>query len=96
MKNNYLFFEQEIGHITPTIADFIDLYEKELSPEYVHDAIYEATKHNARTMAYVKKILDTWKREGKKNNPQRLNAAPTMSWDILPDGSRVAVEVSHA
>jgi len=74
-KNNYSFWESEISQLTPTIADFIDLYEKELSVEYVHDAIYEAVKHNARTMAYVKKILDTWKKSGKRDNPQRMDTS---------------------
>jgi DnaD/phage-associated family protein len=88
-KNNYLYYEQEIGLITPTIADFIDLYEKELSPEYVHDAIYEAVKHSGRTMAYVKKVLDTWKKNGKKENPQRLNTVnqePKREPHVLDNG----------
>jgi DnaD/phage-associated family protein len=95
-KNNYSFWESEISTITPTIADFIDLYEKELSEEYVHDAIYEAVKHNARTMAYVKKILDNWKKNGKRDNPQRQGfAIPEKKWIEQPDGSFIESEVTN-
>jgi DnaD/phage-associated family protein len=92
LKNNYKFWEDEISPITPAIADFIDLHEKELSKEYVHDAIYEAVSHNARSMAYVKKVLDNWRREGKRSNPQRIENKPLKRIDVLPDGSQVEVE----
>lgn len=97
MKNNYLFYEQEIGHMTPYTADFIDLYEKELSPEWVTEAIQGAVDHNARTNAYIKKILDTWKRDGKKSNPQRMNTVKqTKIINVAPDGTQTTVDIEEA
>lgn len=92
ISENYQYWENEISPITPTIADFIDINEKELSKEYVHDAIYEAVSHNARSMAYVKKVLDNWRREGKRSNPQRIENKQLKRIDVLPDGSQVEVE----
>jgi len=65
MKNNYLLYTQEVGSLTPSIADFIDLYESELSPEWVHDAILETSAHGARVWSYTKTVLDTWKIKGR-------------------------------
>lgn len=94
LPDNCKYWEDEISPLTPTIANFIDLNEKELSKEYVHDAIYEAVSHNARSLAYVKKVLETWRRDGKRKNPQR-DIKPVMAWKVLDDGTQVPVEVSH-
>jgi len=84
LKNNYLLYTEEIGLLTPSISDFIDLYEKELTENWVHDAILEASKHSARTMAYVKKVLDTWKANGRKSdNPQRKKSNGDITQDII-------------
>ena len=84
LKNNYLLYTEEIGLLTPSISDFIDLYEKELTEDWVHDAILEASKHSAKTMAYVKKVLDTWKANGRKSdNPQRKKSNGDITQDII-------------
>jgi len=69
LKNNYLLFTQEVGLITPSIADFIDLYEKELTEEWVHDAILETSAHGAKVWSYTKTVLDTWKVKGRNSKP---------------------------
>lgn len=84
LPNNYTLYEKEIGHIVPSIADFIDLYEKELSVEWVRDAILETSKHGVSNMAYVKKVLDTWKIHGRKtDNPQRQKSNGDVTQELI-------------
>lgn len=90
----YEFYESEISPITPTAADVLDLYVKELGEDDVRYAITEAVKHNARKLAYIQSILDRIKVNGRKE-PDKKNA-PVMTWVEQPDGSFAPKEVSHA
>jgi predicted phage replisome organizer len=51
-------FEQEIGMITPLVADEINGYATELPKDVIIRAIQEASMNNKRTWRYIKAILD--------------------------------------
>ena len=63
--NIFALYEQNIGVISPMIAD--ELREAEgLYPEYwIEDAIKEAVTRNKRSWRYIAAILDGWEREGR-------------------------------
>ncbi len=56
--NIFMLYEQNIGALTPLIADQLRDAEQEFPPQWIEEAFAEAVKQNARSWAYVKKILD--------------------------------------
>ena len=63
-------YEQEIGPLTPTIADTIKEFEKDNSQAYIVEAIKIAAKNNKRNINYVRGILRKWQAEGKTEIPK--------------------------
>lgn len=63
--NIFLLYEQNIGLLTPIIAEELQDAEKTYSAEWVADALKIAVDHNKRSWAYVRKILERWKTEGR-------------------------------
>ncbi len=59
-------YENNIGMITPAVADELQLLADDFSPEWFAEATKEACLHNARTLSYITKILDRWKVQGYK------------------------------
>ena len=58
-------YEENIGPLTPLIADALIDAETTYSPEWVADAIDLAVKHNKRNWKYAEGILKRWKEEGR-------------------------------
>lgn len=63
--NLYELYEQNIGMLTPMIADQLKLDEAEYPYDWVVEAIDEAVQHNARNWKYVSAILKNWKDKGR-------------------------------
>jgi len=63
--NLYELYEQNIGLITPMMADQLKLDEAEYPYEWIVEAIDEAVQHNARSWKYVSAILKNWKDKGR-------------------------------
>lgn len=63
--NLYELYEQNIGILTPMIADQLKLDEVEYPYEWIVEAIDEAVQHNARNWKYVSAILKNWKDKGR-------------------------------
>ncbi len=63
--NIFRLYEQNIGIITPLIADHLrdaaDLYPE----EWIERAFREAVQHNIRKWSYISAILRNWETEGK-------------------------------
>ena len=72
--NVFKLYEENIGPLTPMIADTLkdaeDLYE----PEWIADAIELAVKNNKRNWKYCEAILKRWKEEGRAEKQDRRNA----------------------
>ena len=63
--NIFSIYEQNIGALTPLMADKLLQAEKDFPDFWLREAIRLAVENNARSWSYVDAILNRWKREGK-------------------------------
>ena len=63
--NIFRLYEENIGPLTPLIADALNDAEATYPPEWVAEAIDLAVKHNKRNWKYSEAILRRWKEEGR-------------------------------
>jgi DNA replication protein len=71
--NIYRLYEENIGPLTPLIAETLGEAEDTYPAEWIEDALRIAVQRNKRTWRYVAAILERWQREGrhdKKEAPQ--------------------------
>jgi DnaD/phage-associated family protein len=68
--NIFKLYEENIGPLTPMLADALKDAEQTYPPEWVVEALEIAVKNNKRNLKYVEAILKHWKVEGhaKKQN----------------------------
>ena len=59
-------YENEIGLLTPFIADSLNEVIAEYSELWVIEAIHEAALHSGKTFKYVLRVLQGWKQHGFK------------------------------
>ncbi|MCS7207141.1 MAG: DnaD domain protein [Dehalococcoidia bacterium] len=64
-SNIYRLYEENIGVLTPLVADMLKDAEATYPPQWIAEAIQEAVRHNRRSWGYVEAILRRWAREGK-------------------------------
>jgi len=72
--NVFKLYEENIGPLTPLIADSLKEDETAYSPEWVEEAIRIAVKKNKRNIHYVEAILRRWKEEGHAQKQAGRNA----------------------
>ena len=70
-QNLFMLYTQEIGLLTPLIADGIEAWEKDVPEKWIQDAISEAAKSNARNWKYVEAILKRWKAQGNQESAKK-------------------------
>lgn len=63
--NVFRLYEQNIGPLTPIIADQITLAAGEYPAEWIEDAIAEAVSYNKRNWRYILRILENWQESGR-------------------------------
>lgn len=63
-ENVFATYEQEIGPLTPMIAQSLQDDEKEHAAHWVCEAIKIASKRGARNYSYISAILKRWKTDG--------------------------------
>jgi DNA replication protein len=80
--NIYKLYEQNIGPLTPLIADALKEAEAEYPPEWIEEALVEAVKRNKRNWKYVEAILRGWKEEGHGKEQNRQNAEELRGRDV--------------
>ncbi len=66
--NIFTLYEQNIGILTPMIAEELKDAEKEYSAEWIEEAFKIAAEQNVRKWSYVEKILERWQTEGKASD----------------------------
>ena len=67
----FILYEENIGPLTPLIADTLKDTEKEYSKEWLEEAIQIAVSNNVRKWRYIQAILTSWKEEGRNGRDQR-------------------------
>lgn len=102
-KNAFALYEQEIGPITPFIADAIgDELDSKTPYDWIKRAIEIAAQNNARSWAYIAAILKNWKEHGFEDKRKKSNngkqPAVKIDWSTcptcgrqLPDGSECPI-----
>jgi len=68
-------YEQNIGMLTPMIAEELREAEKLYPANWIKDAIKEAVALNKRNWRYIAAILERWSAEGRSNGTYRRDSA---------------------
>jgi DNA replication protein len=63
----FTLYEQNIGMLTPMIADELRDAEQHYPPVWIRDAIKEAALNNKRSIKYIAKVLQNWSVEGRSD-----------------------------
>ncbi len=64
--NIFVLYEENIGPLTPLIAEELEEAEETYPAEWVEDAFREAVALNKRSWRYIHAILERWMQEGRK------------------------------
>jgi len=72
--NIFRLYEENIGPLTPLIADALKDAEETYSAEWITDTIELAVKNNKRSWRYCEAILKRWKEEGRGEKQDRRDA----------------------
>jgi len=73
----FTLYEQNIGMLTPMIADELREAEKLYPQNWIRDAIREAVNQNKRKWSYISAILEHWSAEGKKDGTYQRDSKKT-------------------
>ena len=76
--NIFAIYEQNIGMITPMIAEELKEAEKLYTPQWIEEAFKVAVTLNKRSWKYIARILERWASEGKDSGEYKR--------DIKKDG----------
>ncbi len=85
--NIFLLYEQNIGMVTPMIAERLRQLERDYPEQWIYDAFSLAVERNARNLAYIQRILSNWAQYGKDtpSQPGRPPGAGHSQDDDEPD-----------
>jgi DNA replication protein len=67
----YKLYEENIGPLTPLIADELKDAESEFSAGWIEEALKIAVAMNKRNWRYVRAIMERWKKDGKNDESGR-------------------------
>jgi DnaD/phage-associated family protein len=66
--NIFVLYEQNIGALTPLLADQLRDMERSYPPDWIADAFDVAVAANKRALRYIAAVLRRWETEGKDSN----------------------------
>ena len=69
--NIFALYEQNIGLMTPMIAEELKEAEKFYPSQWIEDAFREAVTMNKRSWKYIARILERWASEGKNSGKHK-------------------------
>ena len=70
-SNVYRLYEENIGLLTPLIADELRDAEQTYPTVWIEEALREAVLQNKRSWKYVRAILERWQNDGRGNEGRR-------------------------
>jgi len=73
----FTLYEQNIGIITPIIADKIKEAEDLYPSSWIPEAISESVTNNKRNWNYISTVLESWKTRGKRDGKPTRNTGKT-------------------
>ena len=73
----FTLYEQNIGMLTPMIADELRDAEKLYPPDWIASAVKEAVTQNKRKWSYISAILESWAAEGKSDGTYQRHPKKT-------------------
>ncbi len=74
--NIFVLYEQNIGMMTPLIADQLRDMEKSYPPDWIDEAFNLAVASNKRRLRYILAILKRWETEGKDDRTFTAKSEP--------------------
>jgi DnaD/phage-associated family protein len=80
--NVFRLYEENIGPLTPLIADALRDAENNYPAEWIGESIELAVKNNKRSWKYCEAILKRWKEEGRAEKQDRRDAEKVSRDDI--------------
>jgi len=69
--NIFALYEQNIGMLTPILAEELEEASGRYPADWIEEAFREAVAYNKRSWRYVQAILERWAREGRGERPGR-------------------------
>jgi len=91
----FVLYEQNIGMLTPMIAEELREAERQYPAEWIADAFREAVSGNKRSWKYAQAILERWRVEG-RGSPRGKGEVPedaeARRRHYLPDGYEDLIE----
>ena len=79
LSDIFTLYEQNIGMLTPMIADELREVEKLYPESWIRDAIREAVNQNIRKISYILAILERWSVKGRGDGTHRRDFKKTGS-----------------
>lgn len=80
--NVFGLYEQNIGPLTPLIADALKEAERSFPAEWIREAVELAAKNNKRSWSYCEAILRRWKEEGRGAKQNRRDDQAARQRDV--------------
>ncbi len=77
--NIFILYEQNIGTLTPIIAEELRDAEQTYPLKWIEEAIQIAIGNNVRKWNYVRQILENWRTNGKDSGINRSNSGSQQS-----------------
>lgn len=84
--NVYTLYEQNIGLLTPLLAEKLQDAEGRYPMDWIEAAFEEAVTNNKRSWRYIERILERWAAEGKGNGKDRGPAERSLDPDKYTKG----------
>lgn len=79
--NIFSLYEQNIGLLTPMLAEELREAEAEYPLDWIEDAFRLAVESNVRKWVYIRAILERWVREGRDDESHRRDSQTTRERD---------------